>query len=349
MPQPRVLILHNQPVLPKDHPDAESEREVLDVVEFVEEYLSDAGLGCARLPVSYDPVVLLDGLREHTPDVVFNLFEGTGDDGSSEAAVACLLEWLGVPFTGCPSQAIVVARDKPLAKRLLRQAGLATPDFEVIASTPVPGCSLDWPVIVKLAGQDASVGLDQGSVISDPKRFHDRVSALLEQYREPVLVEKFIPGREFNVGIIEIPALKSLPVAEIEFVNKNGGFWPIVTYDAKWKVGSIDDIATPPCCPAKIAPELSATLQEMALSAFRQLGCRDYARVDFRVSPEGDPFILEVNPNPDFHPTCGFARGLWAAGLSHAQFAVDMVHAALARHHGDAARLLTSRASHRLN
>jgi D-alanine-D-alanine ligase len=337
MSHPRVLILHNDPVLPEDHPDFESEREVLDVVEVVEEYLSDAGLATSRLAISHDPSALLDGLREQKPHVVFNLFEGTGDDGSTEAAVACLLEWTGTPFTGCPSQAMMLARNKPLAKRLLKETGLSTPEFDVIQTEPIPQCALDWPVIVKLAMQDASVGLDQGSVVSDQRGFQDRVSLLLEQYRQPVLVERFVPGREFNVGIIEIPSLRSLPVAEIEFVNKDGGFWPIVTYDAKWKVGSIDDIATPPCCPAKIPAELSAKLQEMALSAFRLLSCRDYARVDFRVSPNGLPFILEVNPNPDFHPHCGFARGLWAAGLSHAQFAVDLVHAALARRPADSA------------
>src|SRR5438876_1048756 len=179
--------------------------------------------------------------------------------------------------------------------------------------------------------QDASVGLDQGSVVIDQSSLEKRVSLLLEQYGAPVLIERFIPGREFNVGVVEIPALRSLPVAEIDFSEKDFGPWHIVTYDGKWRPGSPDDIATPPKCPANIVPELSRQIQEMALAAFRLLGCRDYARVDFRVSPAGQPFILEVNPNPDFHPTCGFARGLAAAGLHHSQFAIDLVHAALAR------------------
>ena len=97
------------------------------------------------------------------------------------------------------------------------------------------------------------------------------------------------------------------------------------------------DIATPPFCPSDIPTTLSVRLQEIALRAFRLLGCRDYARVDFRLSPAGEPFILEVNPNPDFHPTCGFARGLAAAGLEHERFAVDLVRAALARRRDRAA------------
>jgi D-alanine-D-alanine ligase len=331
-----VLILHNDPVLPDDHPDAESEREVLDVVDVVDQFLNAAGFHVSHLSVSHDPVVLIDGIRQKEPDVVFNLFEGTGDDSSNEVSVAALLEWMAIPFTGCPSSAMILARNKPLAKRLLRCEGLPTPEFELISADSIVHCGLDWPVIVKPAAQDASVGVDQGSVVCDQASLEKRVALLLAQYGEPVLIEQFIPGREFNVGLTDIPSLVSLPVAEIEFVNKNGGFWPIVTYDAKWKVGSIDDIATPPRCPAEIPTELSKNLQKLAFRAFRLLGCRDYARVDFRVTPDGQPFILEVNPNPDFHPTCGFARGLAAAGLSHAQFTVDLVQAALARRRSQA-------------
>jgi D-alanine-D-alanine ligase len=327
----RILILHNDPVLPPDHPDAESEREVLEVVEVVEKRLAEAGFDVSRLAVSHDPAALLQGLNREEPDVVFNLFEGTGDDGSNEASVAGLLEWMNISFTGCPSRAMMLARDKPLAKRLLRGAGLPTPKFEVIESLPTRDCGLGWPVIVKPAMQDASVGLDQGSVVSDQAMLEKRIAWLLERYGAPVLVERFITGREFNVGVIEIPTLRSLPVAEIEFSANEFGEWTIVTYNAKWKPGSAEDLATPRKCPANIAPELSEQLQEMALAAFRLLGCRDYARVDFRVSSAGKPFILEVNPNPDFDPTCGFAGGLAAAGLSHSQFTVDLVKAALAR------------------
>src|SRR5262245_16761309 len=163
----RILILHNDPILPPDHPDAESEREVLEVADVVEKYLDDAGFDICRLAVSHDPTVLLRGLRQKKPAVVFNLFEGTGDDGSNEASVAGLLEWMGIPFTGCPSQAMMLARNKPLSKQLLRGAGLPTPEFEVVDDLPFPEPDLNWPVIVKPAMQDASVGLDQGSVVSD--------------------------------------------------------------------------------------------------------------------------------------------------------------------------------------
>jgi D-alanine-D-alanine ligase len=328
---PRVLILYNEPVLPEGHPDTASEQEVLETVEAVQEHLTAAGYRVSLLGVGRDPAALLNGLREHRPDVVFNLFEGLADVGHTEAHVAGLLDWLGLPFTGCPHPALSLARDKHVAKYLLRGAGLPTPEFVVVEELPVPDCPLGWPVIVKPANQDASVGLDQGSVITDQPRLRERVEHLLGAYGPPVLVEQFIAGRELNVGLIEAPDLRVLPISEIMFKDGGPGYWPIVTYDAKWKPGSRDYEATPARYPAEVAPRLRAKLAALAGRAFRVLGCRDYARVDFRVRPPGKPYILEVNPNPDFSPNAGLAGGLASAGLTHAQFTVQLVERALAR------------------
>jgi D-alanine-D-alanine ligase len=331
LPAGRVLILYNEPVLPADHPDAVSEHEVLETVEAVQGHLAGAGYDVSRLGVGRDPAPLLGGLREHRPDVVFNLFEGLADVGHTEAHVAGLLDWLGVPFTGCPHQALSLARDKHLAKYLLRGAGLPTPGFFVVEELPVPDCRLEWPVIVKPANQDASVGLDQGSVVTDPLRLSERVAHLLDAYGPPVLVEQFVAGRELNVGLIEAPDLRVLPASEILFQEGGPGYWPIVTYDAKWKPGSRDYEATPARYPAEVSPRLREKLAALAARAFRVLGCRDYARVDFRVRAGGKPYILEVNPNPDFSPNAGLAGGLASAGLTHAQFTLQLVERALAR------------------
>jgi D-alanine-D-alanine ligase len=327
----RVLILYNEPVLPVTHPDADSEHEILYTVDAVHQALTEAGYPVDRLGVARDPDVLLSGIRDRRPDVVFNLFEGLADFNSSEAHVAGLLEWLGLPFTGCPYQTLCLARTKHVTKHLLRGAGLPTPEFFVVEELPVPPCPLEWPVIVKPATQDASVGLDQGSVVTDPQRLQTRVASLLDTYGPPVLVEQFIRGREFNLGLIEAPELRVLPVSEILFVEKDPDYWPIVTYDAKWKPGSRDYEATPPSYPASVTPKLQQKLAALAMQAFRLLGCRDYARVDFRVRPTGRPYILEVNPNPDFSPTAGLAGGLESAGMTHAQFTVELVQQALAR------------------
>ncbi|HEY7331214.1 MAG TPA: ATP-grasp domain-containing protein [Gemmataceae bacterium] len=326
----RILVLHNQPVLPVDHPDADSEHEILFTAKIVRQTLTEAGYEVGTLGVGRDPAVLLEKLRDIRPDVVFNLFEGLADTGDTEAHVAGILEWLEIPYTGCPNQTLCLARSKHITKHLLAGAGLPTAKFFVAEDVPIEECPLDWPVIVKPATQDASVGLDQGSVVTNLERLNDRIAHLLENYGPPILIEEFIRGREFNVGIIEAPELRVLPVSEILFTDKDPDFWPIVTYDAKWKPGTRDYEATPPKYPARVAPRLRSKVEALAKRAFRLLGCRDYARVDFRVRGS-KPYILEINPNPDFSPTAGLAGGLESAGISHTQFTLDLVQRALAR------------------
>jgi D-alanine-D-alanine ligase len=326
----RILVLHNQPVPPVDHPDADSEHEILFTAKIVRQTLTEAGYEVGTLGVGRDPAVLLEKLRDIRPDVVFNLFEGLADTGDTEAHVAGILEWLEIPYTGCPNQTLCLARSKHITKHLLAGAGLPTAKFFVAEDVPIEECPLDWPVIVKPATQDASVGLDQGSVVTNLERLNDRIAHLLENYGPPILIEEFIRGREFNVGIIEAPELRVLPVSEILFTDKDPDFWPIVTYDAKWKPGTRDYEATPPKYPARVAPRLRSKVEALAKRAFRLLGCRDYARVDFRVRGS-KPYILEINPNPDFSPTAGLAGGLESAGISHTQFTLDLVQRALAR------------------
>jgi D-alanine-D-alanine ligase len=327
----KVLILYTEPTLPVDHPDAAAERDVLNTVAAVSQHLDQAGFRVSELGINNDPQSLLNGLRRRQPDVVFNLFEGTAERGEIEAFVDGLLEWLRVPFTGCSFQAACLALNKPLTKHLLRGAGLPTPDFMVVERLPVGECSIEWPAIVKPALKDASVGIDQGSVVTDRRQLEERVALLLKRYGPPVMIEQFIPGRELNVGVIDFPKLRALPVSEILFLNRDPGHWPIVTYDAKWAVSSGECEETPPKCPADLPPELAEHLASLACRAFQLVGCRDYGRVDFRLDHAGRPFVLEVNPNPDFEPSAGFARGLLAAGISHAQFCVSLIERAVER------------------
>jgi D-alanine-D-alanine ligase len=326
----RILVLYNQPVLPREHPDADSEHEIFETVEVVCGHLKGADYDVSRLAVGRDPGVLLQALRRQRPDVVFNLFEGLADQGETEAHAAGLLEWLGIPYTGCPFSTLAIARNKALTKCLLQGAGLPTPGFFVVEELPVPPCDLEWPVIVKPANQDASIGLDQGSVVTDQERLDARVAALLENYGPPVLVEQYIRGREFNVGLVEVPDLRVLPPSETLFTETDPDYWPIVTYDAKWKPESREYQTTPPLYPAAVTPRLAEKLGDVGRRAFHLLGCRDYARVDCRVR-NGKPYILEVNPNPCYLPSAGFEGGLQSAGMSHSEFTVQLVQAALKR------------------
>jgi D-alanine-D-alanine ligase len=343
-----VTVLYNEPVLPADHVEAASEYEILTTTEIISRILRGAGFGVTCLGVGSDPQTLLTGLRGNRPDVVFNLFEGLATKDNTEASVAGLLEWLEIPFTGSPAPALALAHDKVRTKHLLQGAGLPTPGFFLVDQLPCPPCPLDWPVIVKPALQDASVGIEQGSVVTSREQLSRRVAHVLERYGPPVLVEQFIAGREFHVTLLEegeererererersrgtgATSLCLLPLAEIVFLERDSAYWPIYSYDAKWKTDGREYQMTPLRSPVSLEPERTEQLGRMARSAFRLVGCRDYARIDVRMTSSGQFFILEVNPNP-FINSAGVINGLKALGRTHADFIVSLVRTALGR------------------
>jgi D-alanine-D-alanine ligase len=201
-----------------------------------------------------------------------------------------------------------------------------------VEKAPVLECRLNFPVIVKPAQQDASVGVDQASVATDLEGLNRRVNYLLEQFGGTVLVEEFIFGREVTVALVEMPELRLLPATEAVFPDAGPGYWPILSYDAKWTESSAEYVTTDYHFHAQMTPELATLVETTAKRAFRLLGCRDYARVDFRIRASDDqPFVLELNPNPDFAPDRALANNLWAAGLNHADFTLQLVRNALGR------------------
>ena len=336
MSSPRVLVLYNQPVLPRGHPLADSEAGVLEAAEKTCHALRHAGYAVRSLGVGEDPVVLLEGVREERPDAVFNLFEGLATQAGTEATVVGLLEWLGVPFTGSPAAALALALDKYRTKQLLRGAGLPTPAFLVVERLPVPDCPLPWPVIVKPARQDASVGIEQASVATTRGQMERRCALVLERFGPPALVEQFVPGREFHVHLVEGlggPDGQSaclLHVAEVLFLEQAPGYWPIYSYDAKWKAESPEYEATPVQSPVVLGPGQLARLAELARAAYDLVECRDYGRLDLRMTPDGDFTILEVNPNPNLNSKL-IALALEEHGRSYADLVVSLVGNALAR------------------
>lgn len=331
MSREHILILYNEPTLPPDHRDADSEHAITDTVASVDRLLRSVDYRVSTLGITLNPDVLVEAVRRLQPGAVFNLFEGLPDWGDTEAYCIGLLEWLNVPYTGCPPQAACIARNKPITKQLLRGAGLPTPEFLLVESLPARSCPIPWPVIVKPSNQDASVGIDQRSVVTDQAAFERRVAYIMQEFGGPVLVEQFIPGREFNVGIVEAPNLRILPYSEIQFVGTESGAWPIITYDAKWKPGTQDYETTPPQVGPPLREDLKRRIDDIATRAFQLVGCRDYARVDIRLSPADEPYILEVNPNPDLSDQACMSGALAAGGLPWDQFVIRIVENALAR------------------
>jgi len=335
MTAPSILILYNQPILPLDHPDAGSEHDILETVDDTFAALRVAGFDTTRLGINYDPQPLLDLLKVNRPDAVFNLFEGIPTQTGTEISAAALLEWLNVPFTGCPSLALALGRDKIRTKYLLSASGIPTPEYVVIDTLPVPRWRRPWPAIVKPAYQDASIGIDQSSVVTSQKQLEERVRYVLATYGPPVLVERFIDGREFHVNVIErreattAPPLV-LPLAEIVFTDDRPGRWPIYTFIAKWDEASDEYAHSPLRAPVELPPEDFARIEQIAQRAFRVLQCRDYARLDVRMDSENRFYVLEMNPNPYLN-SLALVNGLNATGRSHDWLLVEMALAAISR------------------
>lgn len=266
--------------------------------------------------------------------VIFNLCEGAFCNSAFEMNVAAMLEIFGARFTGSGPLALGLALDKGIAKDILRARGVPTPASAVMDSVPkdLPA-NLAFPLIVKPLREDASVGIDSGSVVSSAEELRARVDLIVSRYAQPAIVEEYIDGREFNIAVLGNGASRrALPPSEILFVDYPVGKPRICCYEAKWVEDSPFFRKTVPSCPAEIPEELEKELHAVALRAYGIIGCRDYARVDMRVGRDGRPRVLEVNPNPDISSDAGFARAGKAAGLSYPDLIASIVDAAEARY-----------------
>ncbi len=331
---PNVMVLHNAPTLSPEHPDADSEHDIVETAECMVKIIEDAGLPVRSFSFSDDPLALIQRLSQEPCDVVFNLYEGTATWGNAEAYVTGILEMLRVPFTGSPLQPIMLARSKSLTKQLLIGSGIPTARFIALeGDAPVPENTLGWPVIVKPGREDASVGIDQGSVVTTQAQLEERVAYVRRSYGPSVLFEQFLIGREFHVAVWEQDGVaRVLPFSEIFFHEVEGpdALWPIVSFDAKWREDSRDYRATPVVNPAIVENDLARRVSDMAVAAFQMLGCRDYARIDFRIVGE-TPYVLEVNPNPCISPLAGVAEALASAQIPFAEFVLSLLRFALRR------------------
>jgi D-alanine-D-alanine ligase len=330
-----VAILYNEPVLPPEHGDFQQEAGVLESVAAFEAAHERAGYDSWRLGVGDSVSAIVERLSERRPQVIVNFCEAFGGNTAGEPHLAALFELLGIPYTGSPPECLALVRDKARTKWLLAGAGLPTAPFVlVMPGDPLPKQPFStWlangRLFVKPAAEDASLGISQASVVADWPAFERQVEHV-SQYGN-VLVEPYIDGREFNIGVIALPELECLPLAEIEFRAGSDLRWPIVTYEGKWAAGSPADRSTPVRCPADVDGALADRIRETALAAFRVTGCRDYARVDLRVDRAGNLFILEVNANPDAGPQAGLARALEAGGIEYRNFVLRLVATAAAR------------------
>jgi len=330
---PGVAVLYNvtQRLVKGEPQDLLADRPVVACARAVCNALAAAGHRVALAPITSE---LEEALAPYPPGewVVFNLGEGLEGRLFEEARIAWALEALGYRFTGSHGDAIALSVHKARAKAVLQSHGVATPPAWVLRSPDdvdwATVSALPFPLIVKPLAEDASLGIGPEAVVASPQALRDRVAYVVERYRQAALAEAFIAGRELNVALWGDPP-QALPLAEIDFSACTDPLARIVSFADKWDQGSSECRRLPVLCPAPLGPELAADVTVTACRAWTALGCRNYARVDMRVSPEGVPYVLEVNCNPDLSPDAGFARSARAASYTFGDMVGHILELAL--------------------
>ena len=308
-----------------------STADVLDQVRLFEEGLTALGVPHVTVPVREGRV--WERAEELAGAVACNLLEAPPGRPHLHAAATAALEILGVPFTGSSAGAVWLTTDKLATRAVLAACGLpVAPGGRFEPERPDLLDRVPPPWILKPAWEDASVGLEGNPVCSTPAEAVARGRALAARFPgQPVLLEHFLPGREFNVSLLAGPrGVEALPVAEIAFVDFPVGVPALVGYEAKWATGSFEETHTVRRFPGGDDARLLARVRELALRCWGPCGLAGYARVDLRLDDDGAPVILEVNANPCMSPDAGFVAAATRAGLSVAALVGRVLDAAVA-------------------
>ena len=327
----RVLGIYSDGVIPEDNKADFESRMDDDTTTAIQIALVDKGYDFIGWIPAKDGFVEEIIRRSGTFDVVFNLAdEGINLNTQFEPNIVAFLDLLGIKYTGCSHISLTNCLDKVLTKRILKSCGIPTPEFEVFDDEIafLPEISLKFPVIVKPSKEDGSMGIREDSVIHSPDRLKDKINQIAKKYKQPVLVEEFIEGREMNVGVLGNKHPMSLPVSEIIF-NLPSNKIHFLPYSAKWNKGAVYEIGTVANCPADINAALESRLRKISLKCYLLMGLDSYGRVDFRIDEDGNPFVLEVNPNPDISPDAGLANMARKSGMDYPELLDKIVRQAL--------------------
>jgi D-alanine-D-alanine ligase len=262
--------------------------------------------------------------------LVFNWCEELPGLPHSDAAAAGTLESLGFTYTGAPPSVLSLSWDKAQVKRLLNQRGVATPRWRTFERPSADGWDC-YPAIVKPAHEHFSLGLTPQSVVLNPNELRERVTHVLDAFRQPALVEDFIDGREFHISLWGNGTVEMLPPAEMDFGAFDDIHDRLCTFDSKFCPGSrhYDEIKLR--VPAPLHEHERAALRRTALEAYFAIGCRDYARLDIRLR-DGVFYVLDVNPNPDISPDASMACAAEVAGYSYGRMGSHLIEIAFHRH-----------------
>lgn len=341
----RVAVIANvkgETPVPHDGPaDAGAEFDRIDTIQAIRSAIESDGHVTSFLQADS---TLPDRLKEFYPDICFNIAEGLGGD-AREAQVPALLEMLNVPYTASRVLANAIALDKTMTKRVWREMGLPTAAFQEFVTGDEPvSAQLSYPLFVKPAREGTGMGMDAGSVVYDEAHLVSRVRWVIDTYRQPALVEDFLPGREFTIGVLgradaarysprpELYAADGFhrfPVLEVE---NSKSITPGV-YGNLAKTLHSGDAGIPDfICPADVEPVLAARMHDLAIRAHQAINALDVSRVDMRLDAAGEPRLIEINSlpglSPGFSDLCVIAE---AEGISYQELILEILYLGASR------------------
>ncbi len=321
MKKQRVLVVVHSSLVPPETLEGHSEKEI---EEWRTEYdvtttLRQSGHDVRCLGVLDSLTEMRLAIAEWKPDIVFNLLEEFNGIVTYDQHVVAYLELLRQPYTGCNPRGLLLSRDKPLSKQLLSFHRIPSPRFAVIrrgTRVHVPR-KLRFPLFVKSATEDASLGIAQASVVEDAARLKERVAFMHEQIGSDALVEEFIEGRELYVAVLGNARLTRLPVWEMVFGTMPDSLAAIATRKVKWDKGYQSKYGISTRAAEDLPPAVLGQLDKLSRRIYQALGLSGYARMDFRVTADGRVYALEANANPNLEASEDFAESARAAGISY--------------------------------
>ena len=321
MKKARALVLVHSTLVPPDSLQGSTEKEIeewrteYDVIS----HLKVAGHEVLPLGLSDSLSELRRAITDWKPDIVFNLLEEFDGIVTYDQHVVAFLELMHQPYTGCNPRGMLLSRDKVLSKQLLSYHRVPTPQFMVFArgkKARVPK-KLRFPLFVKSSTEDASLGIAQASVVADQKQLAERIDFIHHQTHSDALVEEFIEGRELYVGVMGNDRLKVLPVWEMTFGSLPENLPAIATRKVKWDRSYQKRYGITTAAAKDLPDGTAARLEQLSKRIFRALHLTGYARMDFRLRPNGELFVLEANANPNLSAEEDFSASALTAGLSY--------------------------------
>jgi len=307
--------------------DAFEEYDSSETVELMSAALEAKGHSVVRLGGGR---VFLDNIQREKVDIVFNIAEGRGRYRSREAQVPSILEMLNIPYTGSDPQCLAICLDKPVTKKLVVADGVSTPGWLAIDNEQelfqISWDGFPFPAIIKPAYEGSSKGVRLTSLAYSVSQAQEEVKRMLECYQQPVMVEEFIDGDEVTVGIVGNLPPRVLGMMRI--LPKKKGEHFIYSLEVKRDYLNLVEYE----CPAQLEEKILEKIALSSLRVFKALGCRDFARLDFRISPEGIPYFLEINPLPGLGTYSDLVIMALKMGWTHEELIGAVLESALERY-----------------